>query len=184
VNFVGPFALTETLIGLLENSAPARIVNVSSAGFTMWKGDLFADVQSRQAYNGTMAYSRAKFLNLLWTLALARRLEGTGIVASALHPGTAWTAMTQNNEPRIMPDSLWLFWPIFRLVQRSGSPEKCARTSIFLASAPEAANISGQYFESSTRSKNPGPAVLGESLVLNASSAVTTSTSETVMAAN
>jgi len=47
-----------------------------------------------------------------------------------------------------------LLWPVFRVIQRSGSPEKVAHTSIYLASAPEAANMTGQYFESSTRPKN------------------------------
>ena len=153
MNFVGPFALTEVLLPILRQSTPARIVNVTSAGFTMWKGDLFTDIQSCETYNGSDAYSRSKYLNLLWTLALARRLEGSGIVVNALHPGTAWTAMTQSNEPRILPANMRKFWLIFRLIQRTSSPEKAARTSIFLASAPEAAHINGQYFESSTHPK-------------------------------
>lgn len=160
MNFVGPFALTEVLLPILRQSTPARIVNVTSAGFTMWKGDLFADIQSCETYNGTDAYSRSKYLNLLWTLALARRQEGSGIVVNALHPGTAWTAMTQSNQPRILPAGMRKLWPVFRLIQRTGSPEKAARTSIFLASAPEAANINGQYFESSTRPKILGAEVI------------------------
>ena len=183
MNFVGPFALTEVLLPILRQSTPARIVNVTSAGFTMWKGDLFADIQSCETYNGSDAYSRSKYLNLLWTLALARRLEGNGIVVNALHPGTAWTAMTQSNEPRILPASMRKIWPIFRLMQRTGSPEKAARTSIFLASALEAANINGQYFESSTRPKNLNAEVidvakqekaweLGASLIRNALTAI------------
>jgi NAD(P)-dependent dehydrogenase (short-subunit alcohol dehydrogenase family) len=47
MDFVGPFPLTEALMGLLQKNTPARIVNASSAGYTMWKGDLFADVQSK-----------------------------------------------------------------------------------------------------------------------------------------
>lgn len=160
MNLVGPFSLTEALLPVLRRSAPARIANLTSAGYTMWKGDLFADLQSVENYSGFHAYNRSKYLNLLWTLALARRLEGSGIVANALHPGTAWTALTQGNELRLLPANLRMLWPVFRVLQRSGSPEKAARTSIFLASAPEAANITGQYFESSTRPKNPGPAVL------------------------
>jgi NAD(P)-dependent dehydrogenase (short-subunit alcohol dehydrogenase family) len=162
INFVGPFALTEALLPVLRQSAPARIVNVTSAGYTMWKGDPFADIQACQGYNGTMAYSLSKLLNLMWMLALARRLAGSGVVANALHPGTAWTAMTQSNEPRILPSGLRLFWPVFRVLQRSGSPEKAARTSTYLASAPEAAAFNGQYFESSTRPKDPGSVVLDQ----------------------
>jgi retinol dehydrogenase-14 len=153
MNFVGPFTLTEALLPILQESTPARIVNVSSAGYMMWKGDLFADIQSHETYNATDAYSRSKYLNLLWSLALARHLEGSGIVANTLHPGTAWTAMTKSSEPRSFPPGLRPFWPVLRLMQRIGSPEKVARTSIYLASAPEAARFNGQYFESSTQPK-------------------------------
>lgn len=154
MNFVGPFALTEALLPLLQQSAPARIINVSSAGYTMWKGDLFEDFQSCEAYSGVDAYNRSKYLNLLWSLALARRLEGSGITANVLHPGTAWTAMTQSSEPRSFPAGMRPLWPILRLIQRMGSPEKVARTSIYLASAPEVMDITGKYFESSTHPKD------------------------------
>ena len=160
INFVGPFALTEELLPLLQRSTPARVVNVTSAGYQMWKGDLFADIQSCETYSGFDAYNRSKYLNLLWTFALARRVEGSGIVANALHPGTAWTSMTQSNQRRILPGNMRLLWPVFRILQRIGSPEKVARTSIFLASASEAANVTGQYFESSTRPKTLAPDVV------------------------
>ena len=153
MNFVGPFALTEALLPLVQRSTPARIVNVTSAGFTMWKSDLFADVQSCETFSGVDAYNRSKYLNLLWTFALARRLEGSGIVANALHPGTAWTAMTKGSEKRSLPSGMQAFWPVMRLLQRVGSPERVARTSIYLASASEAGEINGQYFESSTQPK-------------------------------
>jgi NAD(P)-dependent dehydrogenase (short-subunit alcohol dehydrogenase family) len=160
MNFVGPFALTEALLPLLEQSAPARIVNVTSAGYTMWKGDVFVDFQSRETFSGVDAYNRSKYLNLLWTLALARRLAGTGITANALHPGTAWTAMTQSSEPRSLPGGMRPLWPVLRLIQRIGSPQKVARTSIYLASAPEVADITGQYFESSTNPKSLSTEIL------------------------
>ncbi|HEU0296145.1 MAG TPA: SDR family NAD(P)-dependent oxidoreductase [Anaerolineales bacterium] len=183
MNFVGPFALTEALLPILRQSAPARIVNVTSAGYTMWKGDLFTDIQSCETYSGFDAYNRSKYLNLLWSLALARRLKGSGIVVNAIHPGTAWTPMTQSNQLRLLPANMRLFWPVFRLLQRTGSPEKVARTSIYLASAPEAATMTGQYFESSTRPKGLNPELLdqvrqertwdlGISLVHNARTAI------------
>jgi retinol dehydrogenase 14 len=162
MNFVGPFALTKALLPLLRQSVPARIVNVTSAGYTMWKGDLFADVQSRAAYNATDAYNRSKYLNLLWTFALARRLESSGITANALHPGTAWTTMTRGSESRSLPANMRRLWPLIRFFQRIGSPERVAHTSIYLASAPGAANITGRYFESSTRPKDLSPNVTDE----------------------
>lgn len=157
MNFVGPFALTEALLPLLHQSAHARIVNVTSAGYTMWKGDLFEDIQSCNSFSGVDAYNRSKYLNLLWTLALARRLADSGIIANALHPGTAWTDMTKSNEPRILPAQMRVLWPIFRLLQRVGSPAKVAQTSIYLASAPEAGSFNGRYFESSRRPKDLDP---------------------------
>jgi NAD(P)-dependent dehydrogenase (short-subunit alcohol dehydrogenase family) len=183
MNFVGPFALTEALLPLLGKSTPARIVNVTSAGYTMWKGDLFADVQSSETFSGVDAYNKSKYLNLLWTLALARHLEGSGVVANALHPGTAWTDMTKSSEKRSLSAGLRPFWPVMRLLQRVGSAEKVARTSIYLASAPEAANFNGQYFESSTHPKQLSAEIiditkqektweLGLSLVQNAQTAI------------
>ena len=154
INFVGPFALTEALLPLLRQSTPARIVNVTSAGYSMWKGDLFADVQSCDSYTATDAYNRSKYLNLLWTFALARHLKDSGIIANALHPGTAWTTMTQNSEPRSFPVGMRRLWPLIRFLQRIGSPEKVARNSIYLASAPEVSDLTGQYFESSTHPKS------------------------------
>ena len=68
--------------------------------------------------------------------------------------------MTKSNEPRILPPGMRALWPVFRLLQRIGSPEKVAQTSIYLASAPEAANFNGGYFESSTRPKDLSPDVI------------------------
>jgi NAD(P)-dependent dehydrogenase (short-subunit alcohol dehydrogenase family) len=72
--------------------------------------DVFADIQSCEAYTDFHAYSRSKYLNLLWTFALARRLEGSGVIANALHPGTAWTAITRNSEPRSFPATTRPLW--------------------------------------------------------------------------
>jgi NAD(P)-dependent dehydrogenase (short-subunit alcohol dehydrogenase family) len=159
MNFIGPFSLTEALLPLLRQSTPARVINVTSAGYTMWKGDLFEDIHSCKTFSGVEAYNRSKYLNLLWTLALAYHLEGSGIIANALHPGTAWTDMTKSNEPRILPAGIRLLWPIFRLLQRVGSPAKVAQTSIYLASAPEAGSFNGRYFESSRHPKDLGPEI-------------------------
>jgi NAD(P)-dependent dehydrogenase (short-subunit alcohol dehydrogenase family) len=160
MNFVGPFALTEALLPALLRSAPARIVNVASAAYTMWKGDPFVDVQSEHAYLGSDAYSRSKLLNILWTFALARRLEGSGVVANTADPGTAWTSMTAGTEARSFPTWGRLLWPLLRLYQRRGSPEKAARSSIFLASALEGGTMTGRYLEPDARPGKPSPALL------------------------
>lgn len=159
VNFVGPAALTTGLLPLLRQSAPARVVTLVSSAHTMWKRDPFEDLQTRQRYVGIEAYARAKLLSLLWTLALARRLEGSGVVVNATNPGTAWTPGTQALTPQAVSAWRWV-WPLVRWVQRRASPEAAARSPVFLASAEETAAITGQYFESKGQPKRPSALAL------------------------
>ena len=162
MNLIGPFALTEALLPMLVGSAPARVVNVTSAAHAMWKGDPLGDIQSEEAYLGLRAYARAKLLNLLWTFALARRLVDSGVSANATNPGTAWTSGTQGIAPRGMPTAQRFFWPIFRRVQRSGSPEKAARSPVFLMSSPEVAGTTGAYYGSKAKPARPAPVALDQ----------------------
>ena len=159
MNLVGPFALTEALLPILARG-PARVVNVASAAHAMWRGDPLADIQSGRSYLGLRAYARAKLLNLLWTFALARRLGGSGVVANATNPGTAWTTGTQGIAPRGMPAVQRFLWPVFRRVQQSGSAEKAARSPAFLMSSPEVAGVTGAYYESNAKAKRPSSLAL------------------------
>jgi NAD(P)-dependent dehydrogenase (short-subunit alcohol dehydrogenase family) len=159
VNFVGPAALTTGLLPLLRHGAPARVVTVVSSAHAMWKRDPFEDLHAHQRYVGIEAYAHAKLLSLLWTLALARRLEGTGVVANATNPGMAWTPGTQALTPQAVPAWRWV-WPLVRLLQRRASPEAAARSSVFLAAAEEAASVTGQYLESKAQPKRPSPLAL------------------------
>jgi NAD(P)-dependent dehydrogenase (short-subunit alcohol dehydrogenase family) len=158
---VGPFAVTQALLPVLRASAPARIVNVASMSHRLFKGDPFADLHSQQGYITWRAYARAKLLNVLWTFALARRLAGSGIVANAADPGGAWTPMTQGLASRSMPTWVRPCWPLLRWLQRRGTPEQAARSSIFLASAPDAAGLTGRYIGSNARPARPSAAALG-----------------------
>jgi NAD(P)-dependent dehydrogenase (short-subunit alcohol dehydrogenase family) len=158
MNVVGPFALTQALLPLLLASAPARIVNLASVSHRWWKGDPFADLHSTESYLTSRAYARSKLLNVMWTFALARRLVGSGVVANSADPGGAWTSMTQAFAPRSMPGWVRPFWPLLRLLQRRGSAEQAARSSIFLASAPNAASMTGIYMGSNVRPADPAPA--------------------------
>jgi NAD(P)-dependent dehydrogenase (short-subunit alcohol dehydrogenase family) len=159
VNFVGPAALTTGLLPLLHQSASARVVTVVSSAHTMWKRDPFEDLHAQHRYVGIEAYAHAKLLSLLWTLALARRLDGTGVVVNATNPGMAWTPSTQALTPQAVP--AWrLVWPLVRLMQRRASPEAAARSSIFLAAAEQAASITGRYFESKAQPKRPSALAL------------------------
>jgi NAD(P)-dependent dehydrogenase (short-subunit alcohol dehydrogenase family) len=142
LNHLAPFLLTELLRGLLVASAPARVVTVSSGAQAMGRID-FDDLQGEQDYNGQRAYNQSKLANVLFTYELARRLEGTGVTANVLHPGVVRTRFGQEDSGRWMQ----LLLPVVRPFLKS--PERGARTSVHLASAPELAGVSGRYFANS-----------------------------------
>jgi NAD(P)-dependent dehydrogenase (short-subunit alcohol dehydrogenase family) len=146
MNFVGPFALTGELLPLLQASAPARCVNVVSAGFKLWKPDPFQDLQSTQRYVSGDVYAHTKLLNVLASLALARRLPAEQVTVNLVHPGMAWTQMTQSMTSQTIP-AFRLVWPLIRLVQRRRSPEKAGHNVAVVASAPQLGGHTGQYFE-------------------------------------
>jgi NAD(P)-dependent dehydrogenase (short-subunit alcohol dehydrogenase family) len=85
VNYLSGFLLTHLLLPLIENSAPARIVNVSSLG---QQAIDFDDVMLTHDYSGMRAYRQSKLAQILFTLDLARDLEGTGVTVTTLHPAT------------------------------------------------------------------------------------------------
>jgi NAD(P)-dependent dehydrogenase (short-subunit alcohol dehydrogenase family) len=146
INFVGPFALTGQLLPLLQARAPTRCVNVVSAGFKMWKTDPFQDLQSTQRYVSGDVYAHTKLLNVLASLALARRLAAEEVTVNLVHPGMAWTQMTQSMTSQTIP-AFRLVWPLVRAVQRRRSPEKAGQRVAVVASAPELHGQTGQYFE-------------------------------------
>jgi NAD(P)-dependent dehydrogenase (short-subunit alcohol dehydrogenase family) len=138
LNHLSYFLLTQELLDLLKASAPARIVNVAS---TMHTGGVidFDDLQGKKSYGGIRAYSQSKLANVLFTYALARRLEGSGVTANCLHPGGVATGFGQNR-PGALKLLLRLAKPFLI------TPEQGAATSIHLASSPELEGVSGQYF--------------------------------------
>jgi NAD(P)-dependent dehydrogenase (short-subunit alcohol dehydrogenase family) len=138
LNHLAYFLLTQSLRDLLEASAPARVVNVSSRAHQGAVLD-FDDLQGRRSYNGWRAYCRSKLANLLFTFELSRRLAGTGVTANALHPGWVATGFGGNNG--------WLghIWQ-FAARQLAIGPEEGAQTIIYLACSPEVAGVSGKYF--------------------------------------
>jgi NAD(P)-dependent dehydrogenase (short-subunit alcohol dehydrogenase family) len=146
MNFVGPYALTAELLPLLQANAPARCTNIVSAAIRMYSGDPFGDIQSEKGYTGAGVYGQAKLLNVLLTLALARRAAPEQVTVNMVYPGVTWTDMTRSQTWRTMPSWRWI-WPVMRLVQRHGSPVKAVRRVVFLASSPRAAAYTGAYFE-------------------------------------
>ncbi len=139
VNHLGYFLLTHLLLDTLIASAPARIVNVSSALHRQAQMN-FDDLQGKRSYNPLNAYNQSKLANVLFTYELARRLDGTGVTANALHPGGVRTNLVARNGGLFK----WFVQPLFNL--QAISVEQGARTSVYLASSPEVEGITGKYF--------------------------------------
>jgi NAD(P)-dependent dehydrogenase (short-subunit alcohol dehydrogenase family) len=138
VNHLAYFLLTRLLQPTLEASAPARVVNVSSEAHR-WGAIRFDDLMGERTYDGWKAYAQSKLANVLFTYELARRLEGTGVTANCLHPGLVGTDFAKAG-----PTTIRILSRLARPFLRS--PAKGAATSVYLASAPGVATVSGQYF--------------------------------------
>ena len=138
VNHLAPFLLTNLLLDTLKRSAPARIVIVTS---DMHRGVSisFDDLQSVGSYRPVRVYSETKLANVLFTYELARKLKGTKVTANCLHPGMVAT--------KLLADGIGIPRPLTSTTKLIGSsPEKGAKTSIYLAASPEVEGVSGKYF--------------------------------------
>jgi NAD(P)-dependent dehydrogenase (short-subunit alcohol dehydrogenase family) len=139
LNHLAPFLLTSLLLDRLAMSSPARIVTVASAAQGMGTID-FGDLMGERNYSGQSAYNQSKLANVMFTYELARRLEGSGVTATVVHPGMTNTAFSSEDPSRLFAPLVALMRPFMR------KPAKGAETPIFLASSPEAAGITGTYF--------------------------------------
>lgn len=140
-NHLGPFLLTALLLEKLQASPAARVVNLSSMAHKYAKPDL-ADFQSERGYGAMRVYGNTKLYNIMFTQELARRLRGHGIAnvtTNALHPGLVASNFGASTGGLL--SQLTLLMRPFMI-----SVEKGAETSIFLATAPEVATVSGGYF--------------------------------------
>lgn len=151
-NHLAPFLLTSLLLPRLRESAPARIVNVSSHAHRMAQLD-FDDLQNERRYRFMRVYG-SKLCNLLFTRELARRLEGTGVSVNALHPGMVHTGLGRQHGR--LADWIWL---LLRPLART--PEQGADTAVHLASAPELQKVSGRYY-TDRRETAPSEAALDD----------------------
>lgn len=134
-NVLGPFLLTNLLTPLLK-SAPARIVNVSSGGMYTQRIHV-EDLQSAQGeFDGATAYARTKRAQVILTEQWAQRLEGSGVVVHAMHPGWADTPGLESSLPR--------FYGATRRLLRT--PQEGADTIVWLGAAPEPARCSGRFW--------------------------------------
>ena len=159
LNHLGPFLLTNLLLDTMKASAPARIVNVSSDAHKMLKRFDFNDPQAKvrrhygrskfasllysllapPAHPAFRQYAQTKLANVLFTYELARRLEGTGVTANALHPGFVASNFMAGNGA--------FGWFMRRWAGLLAiSVEQGAQTQIYLAASPEVEGVTGQYF--------------------------------------
>ncbi|MDR3576585.1 MAG: SDR family oxidoreductase [Anaerolineaceae bacterium] len=138
LNHLAYFLLTNLLLDVIKTSGPARIVNVSSAAHQGAQLN-FDDLQNRKHYNSQSVYAQSKLANLYFTYELSRRLAGIDVTVNALHPGFVATNFGANNGG------------IYRLafgISHVGaiSPAEGAETTIYLASSPDVAGVTGKYF--------------------------------------
>jgi retinol dehydrogenase-14 len=144
LNHLAPFLLTNLLLGRLTQSAPARVVTVSSNAQALGRID-FDDLQGAASYSGSRAYNQSKLANVLFTYELARRLSATlsdraVVTANALHPGVVSTSFGAEDPASVQR----IFIPFLRPLMKT--PSQGAATSIRLASAPELEQVSGRFF--------------------------------------
>ena len=138
VNHLAPFLLTTLLLPQLKAAPQGRVVNVSSMAHARGRVVL-DDLQGEKRYDGHAAYALSKLLNIHFTHELARRLEGTKVTTSALHPGVITTKLLRTG------------------FGMGGSDlETGARTSVYCATDPELATVTGRYY-SAAREATPAP---------------------------
>lgn len=139
LNHLNYFLLTNLLLDRLTAAPAGRIVNVSSGAHRGATID-FDDLQCERSYSGWRAYQRSKLANLLFTFELARRLDGSTVTANALHPGFVASRFGLNNGP------LFRFGIRIAFMTSAIPVDEGAKTSVYLASSPEVADVSGRYF--------------------------------------
>jgi retinol dehydrogenase 14 len=147
LNHLAPFLLTRLLLDRLEQSAPARVVTVSSNAQATGRID-FADLQGERSYSGARAYSQSKLANLLFTYELARRLEPTSVTANALHPGVVSTSFGAEDPSGVQRRLVPFVRPFLK------TPAQGAITSIYLASAPDLGQVTGRFYAGSKPKKS------------------------------
>ena len=138
-NHLSYFMLTHGLRAALLAAGAARVINTSSAAHYRAKID-FDDLQMQNNYSSLRAYSCSKLCNILFTRALVRRLEGTGITANSLHPGFVNTRLGDGANG--FGASIFRFMKNFAI-----TPEKGAETIVYLASSNDVAKTTGLYFD-------------------------------------
>lgn len=139
INHLGHFLLTHLLLGHLKRAPQGRIVTVSSGVHKIGRIH-FHDPHLTQRFNMWKGYAQSKLANILFTRELAQRLQGTSVTANCLHPGAVGTNIGVDRETGFGKRILTMLRPFFL------TPQQGAETAIYLATSPEVAQISGEYF--------------------------------------
>lgn len=147
VNFAAPFMLTNLIVPLMEGRPDARIVNLASEHFRSGRVS-FSGYLGEGRFNGSKTYASSKLLVVLWTRELARRLKRSGITANCVHPGVVGTDVFRDY-PR------WFNALMTRFISK---PEVGASPVVYLATSPQLAGVTGEYFCKKERRPLSGPA--------------------------
>lgn len=139
VNYLAGFLLTDLLLDTLKTSAPSRIINITSNSHKSATIN-FDDLQSTQSYDPQQVYPQTKLCNVLFTYELARRIQDTQVTVNCLHPGVVATKLLNDYHGASGVQS-------FMKKLLYGTPERGARTPLYLASSPDLKDVSGKYFE-------------------------------------
>jgi NAD(P)-dependent dehydrogenase (short-subunit alcohol dehydrogenase family) len=139
VNYLSHFLLTSLLLPLLKDSAPARVVNVASAGQSPID---FSNLMLERGYDAMRAYSQSKLAQVTFTFELAERLSDTGVSVNALHPASLMdTKMVQDTFGYTM-----------------STVEEGADATVHLAASPELEGVTGRYFDGRREARADGQA--------------------------
>ncbi len=144
VNFLGHFVLVNQLLPMMVAAGSGRIVHVSSrSGYRQAPaaGIDFDNLRGEKAFDAEQAYGRSKLANALFSLELARRLEGTGVTSNAVHPGLVKTNIART-APFLLRKAFDLLGPVV-----AKTPAQGAATQVYVATSPALAGVSGAYFE-------------------------------------
>ncbi len=128
VNYLSHFLLTRLLLPLLRRSAPARVVNVASAGQSPLD---FEDLMLERGYDAMRAYTRSKLAQVMFTFSLARRLSGREVAVNALHPASLM-------DTRMVRETFGY---------ATSSVREGAEAVVRLAVSPELEGVTGRYFD-------------------------------------
>ncbi|MHA2026114.1 MAG: SDR family oxidoreductase [Candidatus Thorarchaeota archaeon] len=139
VNYLAPFLLSHELLPLLKESAPSRVINLSSGLASRAEVNL-EDLQSESSFKSRKVYGNAKIMVEMFTYEMARRLENTGVSVNAVRPGFVATNLGRSSGSRSSRIMFGMMKP-FQL-----SPKEGAETSVYVASSPEIEGITGKCF--------------------------------------